>query len=100
VNTEFIAATRVFSFSIAEQHTCTNLHIKRLDGRMCFLREYQKKSLCICKRWMLHKLHSLALWRKMRSGEVILSIFAFNISSQNNSSTFHPRTCLDVAGAC
>jgi hypothetical protein len=27
----------------------------------------------------------------MRSGEVILSILAFNISPQNNSSTFHPR---------
>jgi hypothetical protein len=99
VDTELIAATRVFSFSIAEQHTCINLHIKRLDGRMCCVREYLKKSFCICKRWMLHNLNSLALWRKMRSGEVILSILAFNISPQNHSSTFHPRTCLDVAGA-
>jgi hypothetical protein len=48
---------------------------------------------------MLHKQHSLALWRKMRSGEVILSILDFNIYPQNHSSTFHPRTCLDVAGA-
>jgi hypothetical protein len=40
VDTELIAATRVFSFSIAEQHTCINLHIKRLDGRMCCVREY------------------------------------------------------------
>jgi hypothetical protein len=42
VDTELIAATRVFSFSIAEQHTCINLHIKRLDGRMCCVREYLK----------------------------------------------------------
>jgi hypothetical protein len=37
---------------------------------------------------MLHKLHSLALWRKMRSGEVIVSILAFYISPQNNSIHF------------
>jgi hypothetical protein len=42
----------------------------------------------------------LALWRKIRSVEVILSILALNISPQNHSSTIHPRTCLDVAGAC
>jgi hypothetical protein len=42
VDTELIAATRVFTFSIAEQHTCINLHIKRLDGRMCCVREYLK----------------------------------------------------------
>jgi hypothetical protein len=42
VDTELIAATRVFSFSIAEHHTCINLHIKRLDGRMCCVREYLK----------------------------------------------------------
>jgi hypothetical protein len=48
VDTELIAATRVFSFSIAEQHTCINLHIKRLDGRMCCVRKYLKKSFCIC----------------------------------------------------
>jgi hypothetical protein len=39
---ELIEATRVFSFSIAEQHTCINLHIKRLDCRMCCVREYLK----------------------------------------------------------
>jgi hypothetical protein len=33
---------------------------------------------------MLHKQHSLALWRKMRSGEVILSKLALNISLQFN----------------
>jgi hypothetical protein len=100
VDTELIAATRVFSFSIAEQHTCINLHIKRLDGRMCCVRKYLKKSFCICKRLMLHKLHSLALLRKMRSGEMILSILDFNISPQNHSFTFHPTTCLDVTVAC
>jgi hypothetical protein len=100
VDTELIAATRVFSFSIAEQHTCINLRNKRLDGRMCCVREYLNAFFCICQSWMLHKLHSLALWRKMRSGEVILSILAFNISPQNHSSTFHQRTYLDVAGAC
>jgi hypothetical protein len=100
VDTELIAATRVFSFSIAEQHTCINLHIKRLDGRICCVRIYLKKSFCICKSWMLHNLNSLALWRKMRSGEVILLILAYNISPQNHSSTLYPRTSLDVAGAC
>jgi hypothetical protein len=48
LDTELIAVTRVFSFSIAEQHTCINLHIKRLDGRMCCVREYLKLSFCIC----------------------------------------------------
>jgi hypothetical protein len=70
-----------------------------LDGRMCCVREYQNNLSAFFNGGCCINYNSLALLRKMRSGEVIFSILAFNITPQNHSSTFHPTTCLDVAGA-